>query len=107
MFWHAAQKEIRNVDTLISVVHTFLTSLDLFTQPFLGGQTDGESENAARREKQRRSDREGGERKKRGFGAKRTEGEGDLVNRGRKEREGLGTEERERETGGFPTSNEE
>lgn len=82
MFWHATQKEIRNVDTLISVVHTFLTSLNLFTQPFLGGETDGESENAAA-ERNR-----GGKRKKRGFGAKRTEGEGDLgAEEGKKEKD--------------------
>lgn len=47
LFWHAVQKEIRNVGTLISVVHTFLTSLNLFTQPFLRGETGGGNENAS------------------------------------------------------------
>lgn len=97
MFWHAAQKEIRNVDTLISVVHTFLTSLDLFTQ-FLRR----ESERERVTEEERKEDL--GLREQR-------EREGDLGAEGgekeKKERGGLGTEERERETGGFPTSNEE
>lgn len=70
LFWHAALKEIRNVDTLISAVHTFLTSLNLFTQPFLQEEADRERVKALlQKQKLQKSDREG-ERTKRGFGAK-------------------------------------
>lgn len=55
LFWHAShsdKKKIKNVDTLLSVVHTFLTSHNTLTQPFLGEETEGESETAAK-ERQR------------------------------------------------------
>ena len=48
------QKEIKNVDTLISVALTFLTSLDLFTPPFLRGDTDRQSETAEKEGKRRK-----------------------------------------------------
>lgn len=82
LFWHATLKEIRNVDTLISVVHTFLTSLNLFTQLFLQRDTGWEraaaplqkaAEKKWRKERGRKEDL-------------RTEGEGDLgAEEGKKE----------------------
>lgn len=72
------QKEIKNVDTLTCVVHAFLTSLNLSTQPFLRTQTE-------RVRQLRRSDRE--KRKKRGFEAERTKGKWDLgAEEGKRER---------------------
>lgn len=90
LFWHATLKKIRNVDTLISVVHTFLTGFNLFTQPF----------RAAKRSK-RKSDREG-ERMKRGFEAKRTEGEGDLEAEEGKKEEDWGQRKGNERQGAFP-----
>lgn len=89
-FWHTMQKEIKNVDTLTCVVHTFLTSLNLFTQPFLRTQME-------RVRQLRRSDRE--KRKKRGFEAE-NKGKMGFGSWGRKEGEVLGTVERGK--GAFP-----
>lgn len=49
------------------MVHTFLTSLNLFTQPFLRRETDGESENAAA-ERNREGVTEGGKERKEDLG---------------------------------------
>lgn len=73
------QKEIKNVDTLISVVHTFLTSPNLSTQPFLKGEME-------RVRQPERSDREE-TRKKRRFEVKGTKAKWDLGAKGQKERE--------------------
>lgn len=56
------------MDTLISVVHTFLTSPNLFTQPFLKGERE-------RVRQLRKSNREE-KRKKIGFEVKGTKGNG-------------------------------
>lgn len=61
----------------------FLTSPNLFTQPFLKGDME-------RVRQLRRSDREE-KRKKRGFEVKGTKGKWDLGAEGRKEREVSGT----------------
>lgn len=83
------------MDTLISVVHTFLTSPNLFTQPFVKGERE-------RVRQLRRSSREE-KRKKIGFEVKGTKGKWDLGAKGRKEREVLGTWHRGNERlGAFP-----
>ncbi len=69
------------------MVHTFLTSLNLFTQPLLRRETDGESENAAA-ERNREGVTEKGKERKEDLGAKTTQGEGDLgAEEGKKERD--------------------
>lgn len=101
LFWHATLKEIRNVDTLISVVHTFLTSLNLFTQLFLQGETDRERAESTAAERSRERVTEG-ERMKRGFEAKRTEGEGDLGAEEGKKEEDWGQRRGNERQGAFP-----
>lgn len=51
------KKKIKNVDTLLSVVHTFLTSCNTLTQPFLGEETEGESETAAKEQQRTNKER--------------------------------------------------
>lgn len=98
LFWHATLKEIRNVDTLVSAVHTFLTSLNLFTQPFFQGESDRGRVRAvlqkeAEKEWQRRRENEkriwGWEnRGRRGFGSWGRKERGDWGQRKGNERQG-------------------